>query len=73
MVSVDTGVIAGEPLQHIVSGMGDAMWTYYDARTCFLNRQARTMAGERPTVMGFAISKLAAKLLFENGVEAVRQ
>jgi glycerol dehydrogenase len=36
LVVVDTGVIVRAPLRHLVSGMGDAMSTYYEARTCFL-------------------------------------
>ncbi|MFC1821013.1 glycerol dehydrogenase [Thermodesulfobacteriota bacterium] len=71
LVLVDTGVVIRAPLRFLVAGIGDAMSTYYEARTCFLNPKARTMVGARPTAMAFAIAELGAKLLFENGVKAI--
>ena len=71
MVVVDTGVIVRAPVRHLVAGMGDAMSTYYEARTCFLNPKARNMIGARPTATAVALGELGKRLLFENGVKAV--
>jgi glycerol dehydrogenase len=71
-VVVDTGVIVRAPARHLVAGMGDAMSTYYETRTCFLNPEARTMVGARPTAAAMAIAELGAKLLFENGLKALK-
>ena len=71
IVVVDTGVIVRAPARHFVAGMGDAMSTYYETRTCFLNPEARNMVGARPTTAAMAIAELGAKLLFENGVRAL--
>lgn len=71
MVVVDTGVIVRAPVRHLVAGMGDAMSTYYEARTCFRNPKARNMIGARPTATAVALGELGARLLFENGEKAV--
>jgi glycerol dehydrogenase len=70
-VIVDTGIIARAPVRHLIAGMGDSMATYYEAKTCFLNPQARSMVGARPTATALAIAELGAKLLFEYGEKAV--
>jgi glycerol dehydrogenase len=71
LVVVDTGVIVQAPVRYLVAGMGDAMSTYYEARTCFRNPKAITMVGARPTAAVSAIAELAAKILFENGTDAL--
>jgi glycerol dehydrogenase len=71
LVVVDTGVIVRAPVRYLVAGMGDAMSTFYEARTCFRNPEARTMVGARPTAAAVAVAELGARLLFENGVKAL--
>lgn len=71
LVLVDTGIIARSPLRHLVAGMGDALATYYESRTCFNNPKARSMVGARPTATAIAIAELGAKILFEFGEKAV--
>jgi glycerol dehydrogenase len=71
LVVVDTDVIVRAPVRYLVSGMGDAMSTFYEARTCFRNPRARTMIGARPTAAAVAIAELGARLLFEDGVRAL--
>jgi glycerol dehydrogenase len=71
LVVVDTGVIVRAPVRYLVAGMGDAMSTFYEARTCFRNPEARTMVGARPTAAAVAIAELGARLLFEDGVKAL--
>lgn len=69
-VIVDTEVIAQSPVRQLVSGMGDALATFYEARTCMENGRASTIAGDRPTNLAYAAAKLCRNTLFENGIQA---
>lgn len=71
LVLVDTAIIAASPLRHLIAGMGDALATYYEARTCFNNPRARNMVGGRPTITALAIAELSAKTLFAQGAAAI--
>jgi glycerol dehydrogenase len=76
LVVVDTRIVAEAPVRYLVAGMGDAMATWYEARTCFDNPAGRNMLAARPTLAAAALGELCAKTLFEHGVaavEAVRQ
>lgn len=70
LVVVDTGVVARAPARYLVSGMGDAMATWYEARTCIENPSGRTTVGARPTLTAAALGELCANVLFARGVEA---
>lgn len=70
LVVVDTAIIAAAPERYLVSGMGDAMATWYEARVCLLNEKAVTAVGARPTLASCAIGEACAKTLFEEGVAA---
>lgn len=75
IVAVDTRIVAEAPVRYLVAGMGDAMATWYEAKTCFQNPEARSTVGARPTLAAGAIGELCATTLFEYGVagtEAVR-
>jgi len=72
IVLVDTEVIAKSPVRQLVSGMGDALSTYYEARTCMENSKACTIAGDRPTHLAYAAAKLCRDTLFEYGLQAKR-
>ena len=67
IVVVDTDVIAAAPERYLVAGMGDAMATWYEARTCLLNPAALTMVGARPTLAACAIGEVCAATLFKEG------
>ncbi len=71
LVIVDTGIVARAPARYLVSGMGDAMATWYEADTCFRNFKARNTVGARPTLAARAIGELCANTLFEYGVSSV--
>jgi glycerol dehydrogenase len=76
LVAIDTRIVAEAPLRYLVAGMGDAMATWYEARTCVHNPQARSVVGARPTLAASAIAELCANTLFEYGelaVEAVKR
>ncbi len=71
LVAVDTRIVAEAPARYLVAGMGDAMATRYEARTCFQNPKARSTIGARPTLAARAIGELCATTLFEYGLSAV--
>jgi glycerol dehydrogenase len=71
LVVVDTQVIADSPLRHFIAGMGDALATYYEARTCFRNPSGRNMVGARITIAALGMAELCAKTIFENASRAI--
>lgn len=70
LVVVDTGIIAAASERFLVSGMGDAMATWYEASVCLHNPNAVTTLGARPTIGSFAIGEICAKTLFAEGPAA---
>ena len=71
LVAINTRIVAEAPVRFLVAGIGDAMATWYEARTCFDNPRARSVLGARPTLATSAIGKLCADTLFEYGLSAV--
>ena len=71
LVVVDTGIIAHAPARYLVAGMGDAVSTWYEARTCFANPKARSAVGARITIAARAIAELSARTVFDHGREAL--
>lgn len=70
LVAVDTTIIANAPVKFLVAGFGDAMATYYEARTCFKNNRV-SMLNAKPTLTALALAKLCADTLFEHGLQAM--
>ncbi len=70
MVVVDTRVIADAGERYLVAGMGDAMATWYEAKVCIENPDARTVLGAYPTLAACAIGETCAATLFARGIEA---
>ena len=58
MVLMDTEIIAKSPVRLTVSGMGDALATYFEARACQASG-ATTCAGGQVTQAAIALAKLA--------------
>ena len=50
LVIVDTRIVPEAPSRYLVSGMGDAMATWYEARTCIENPATRNFLLARPTL-----------------------
>lgn len=76
LVVVDTQVAAESPYRFIVSGLGDALATWYEARTCLENPKGRSLLGTRPTMAAVAIAELCANTLYEyapRAIEAVKK
>ena len=69
MVIMDTEVIAKSPVRMTVSGMGDALATYIEARASN-QHGGDNFANGKPTLAGMAIAKLCYDTLIENGYKA---
>ncbi|MBD3646939.1 MAG: glycerol dehydrogenase, partial [Pseudomonadales bacterium] len=72
MVIVDTKTVADASERYLVAGMGDAMATWYEARVCLANPNARSVLGGRPTLAAGAIGEVCAGTLYEEGIAAAR-
>jgi len=68
-VLVDTSIIAWAPARFLVAGMGDALSTWFEARSCDRTRSANECGG-LSTAAGLHIAKLCYDLLLEHGVQA---
>jgi glycerol dehydrogenase len=69
MVIMDTQIIAGAPTRLLVSGMGDALSTYFEARANGISGKS-TMAGGAPTRSAQALAKLCYETLIADGLKA---
>lgn len=69
MVIMDSKIIAAAPVRLLVSGMGDALSTYFEARAN-ARSGGKTMAGGAPTRAAQALAKLCYETLIEDGLKA---
>lgn len=69
LVLMDTDVISKSPVRLTVSGMGDALATYFEARACKASG-AVSCAGGLRTEAAMALAKLCFDTLMEEGVKA---
>ena len=69
LVLVDSAVIAKAPVRFLVSGMGDALSTYFEARSCAASF-ANNIPGGKSTKAASAIAKLCYETLLEDSVKA---
>ena len=69
MVLMDTDIITASPARLTVSGMGDALATYFEARAV-MAKDAGTCAGGKVTCAAMALAKLCFDTLMEEGVKA---
>ncbi|MDR2357063.1 MAG: glycerol dehydrogenase [Oscillospiraceae bacterium] len=70
LVLVDTAIIARSPVRQLVSGMGDALATWYEADAC-LRSGALNVSGGAVTLAAAALAALCRDTLFKNGPDAV--
>lgn len=68
-VIVDTSVIAKAPVRFLVSGMGDALATWFEARSCGQSG-AQNECGGVTTMTALALAKLCWETLLEYGPDA---
>lgn len=69
VVIMDTQIVAEAPTRLLVSGMGDALSTYFEARANERSGKG-TMAGGAPTNAAQALAKLCYQILMEDGFKA---
>lgn len=69
-VIVDSSVAAAAPARFLVSGMGDALGTYYEARVCALGGKPSLENGGI-TKSAMALCELCYETLLEHGTRAV--
>jgi glycerol dehydrogenase len=69
IVLVDTGIVAAAPVRLLVSGMGDALATYFEARSC-LQKDAGNCVGGKTTLTAQAIARLCYDTLIRDGKKA---
>lgn len=69
LVLVDTQVIAQAPVRFLVSGMGDALATWFEADSC-RQAYAPNQCGGLGTLAGYAIARLCYDTIVEYGVAA---
>lgn len=69
LVLVDTEIVAKAPVRLLVSGIGDALATYFEARAC-LRSNASNMTGGKITKTAYALAELCYKTLLEDGLKA---
>ena len=69
MVLMDTDIITASPARLTVSGMGDALATYFEARAV-MNKDAGTCAGGKVTCAAMALAELCFNTLMDEGVKA---
>jgi len=70
VVLVDTRVIAQAPARFLVSGMGDALATWFEAESCRI-KYAPNMTGHIGSMTAYALARLCYETLLEYGVQAV--
>ena len=70
VVLVDTEIIAKAPVRFLISGMGDALSTFFEARACSISN-ANNITGLKQTKTAFALSKLCYEILLEDSNNAI--
>ena len=70
MVFVDTSVIARSPVRLLVSGMGDALATYFEAQMSFQTGTPCILTQAQSTRTARTLAKLCLDLLLEFGAQA---
>lgn len=70
LVVVDSELIAAAPERYLVSGMGDAMATWHEAKAVAENPNGVSVLGARPTIAAETVSEACAQTLFDHGVAA---
>ena len=69
IVLVDLDIIANSPSRYLVAGMGDALATWFEARSCD-RTQSMNECGGYSTLTGLKLSKLCYDTLLKYGLQA---
>ncbi len=71
LVLVDTQVIALGPPRLLTAGMGDALATWFEAKTC-VDGRVKNMRGGLSTQTALALAELCYRTLLADGADALR-
>lgn len=71
LVLVDTTVIARSPPRLLTAGMGDALATWFEAKTC-VDGNVKNMRGGASTQSALALAELCYRTLLADGAAALR-
>jgi glycerol dehydrogenase len=69
MVLVDMDIIASAPTRFLISGMGDALATWFEARSC-VQTHSQNECGGFSTLAGLQLARLCYDTLLKYGVQA---
>ncbi|MGB9812225.1 MAG: glycerol dehydrogenase [Thermovenabulum sp.] len=69
LVLLDTEIIAKAPARFLVSGMGDALATWFEANSCYQSA-SKNIPGGYSTVTALKLARLCYELLIEYGEQA---
>lgn len=69
VVLVDVDIIAKAPVRFLVAGMGDALATWFEARSC-KNTSSVNECGGISTLTGQGLAKLCYDILLQRGLQA---
>jgi glycerol dehydrogenase len=69
LVLVDSQVIANAPVRFLISGMGDALSTYFEAKSCNETTSDNTF-GKKGSQVSLAIAESCYKILLNDGIKA---
>lgn len=69
IVLLDTGIIARAPVRFLVSGMGDALSTRFEAESC-ATKYADNLTGYKGTFTAYRLADLCYDILIEYGLTA---
>jgi len=69
LVLVDTQIVANAPVRLLVSGMGDALATWFEAESC-MNSYASNMTGDIGSLTAYSLAEFCYDTLLRYGVAA---
>ena len=69
VVLVDTDIVAAAPARLLVSGMGDALATYFEARACQASGASNCVGG-KVTLAAMSLASLCYETLLADGLKA---
>lgn len=71
LVLVDSRIIAEAPIRWLVSGIGDALATWFEANAAYKGRRL-AFSGGVPTMTAMSLARLCYETLLDDGVDALR-
>jgi glycerol dehydrogenase len=71
LVLVDTQIIALSPPRMLIAGMGDALATWFEAKTC-VEGHVKNLRGGLSTLSALALAELCYRTLLDDGADALR-